>query len=178
MNSIELLLAKLKEENLLKDEVKFSRGYRIIQSGEVEKYIYLVKDGAFKIFFIHDDEEYITRLAYTGDLVTALDSFINNEPTSFYIEALRASVVVRITKADYLRFIQSSSENIQLWNVLQTGLIYQQMEREKDLLIPSPQERYERVLARSPKLFQEVPLKYIAAYLRMTPETLSRIMNS
>ena len=58
------------------------------------------------------------------------------------------------------------------------NLITQQMEREVDLLIESPAERLKRILERSPNLFQHVPLKYIANYLRMTPETLSRIRNS
>jgi CRP/FNR family transcriptional regulator, anaerobic regulatory protein len=58
------------------------------------------------------------------------------------------------------------------------SLIVQQIEREVDLLTASPTERLARVLKRSPNLFQEVPLKYIASYLRMTPETLSRIRNS
>jgi CRP/FNR family transcriptional regulator, anaerobic regulatory protein len=57
-------------------------------------------------------------------------------------------------------------------------LLTQQIEREVDLLTASPTERLSRVLKRSPNLFQEVPLKYIANYLRMTPETLSRIRNS
>ena len=54
-------------------------------------------------------------------------------------------------------------------------LIYQQMERERDILTSSPLERYKRVLSRSPQLFQEIPNKHIASYLRMTPETLSRL---
>jgi hypothetical protein len=53
----------------------------------------------------------------------------------------------------------------------------QQMEREIDLLTTSPAERIARVRERSPQLFQEVPLKYIASYLRMTPETLSRMIS-
>jgi hypothetical protein len=56
-------------------------------------------------------------------------------------------------------------------------LVVQQLEREKDLLINAPGERFERVLTRSPKLFQEIPNKYIANYLRMSPETLSRLKN-
>jgi len=54
----------------------------------------------------------------------------------------------------------------------------QQMERERDLLTSSPMERYLRVKDRSPQLFQEIPNKYIASYLRMTPETLSRLKKS
>jgi CRP-like cAMP-binding protein len=65
-----------------------------------------------------------------------------------------------------------------LYSVLLEQLVLQQMEREQDLLITSPVERYQRVLERSPMLFQEVPHKYIAAYLRMSPETLSRIKKS
>jgi len=61
------------------------------------------------------------------------------------------------------------------WQRILEQLIYQQFEREIDLLTASPVERYKRVLARSPQLFQEIPGKYIASYLRMTPETLSRI---
>jgi hypothetical protein len=56
--------------------------------------------------------------------------------------------------------------------------VLQQMERERDILTSSPLERYKRVLERSPQLFQEIPNKYIASYLRMTPETLSRIKKS
>ncbi len=51
-------------------------------------------------------------------------------------------------------------------------------EREIDLLTQSPQERIERIRKRSPQVFQEIPHKYIASYLRMSPETLSRLLNS
>ena len=45
-------------------------------------------------------------------------------------------------------------------------------------MIADPRQRLQRVLGRSPRLFQEVPHKYIASYLRMSPETLSRLLNS
>jgi hypothetical protein len=57
-------------------------------------------------------------------------------------------------------------------------IIYDQFEREKDILTYSPLKRYQRVLKRSPQLFQEIPNKYIASYLRMSPETLSRLKKS
>lgn len=57
-------------------------------------------------------------------------------------------------------------------------LILQQMERERDLLIESPKERYLRVFKRNPKLFQIIPNKHIANYLRMSPETYSRLKKS
>lgn len=52
------------------------------------------------------------------------------------------------------------------------GFVCGLLEREIDLLEPDPAQRYQMVLARSPQLFQHVPLRYIASYLRMSSETL------
>jgi hypothetical protein len=49
------------------------------------------------------------------------------------------------------------------------------MEHEIDLLLPDPAQRLARMRQRSPHIFQVVPRKYLASYLRMTPETLSRL---
>jgi hypothetical protein len=68
--------------------------------------------------------------------------------------------------------------NVILWGKILENLAVQQLEREIDLLKNSPKERYERVLKRSPQLFQEIPNRHIANYLRMSPETLSRLKKS
>lgn len=83
-----------------------------------------------------------------------------------------------IGKSAFMELVKSSEENLDLWHQILGGLIFQQMERERDLLTSSPAERYSRVLERSPRLFQEIPNRYIASYLRMTPETLSRLKKS
>ena len=73
---------------------------------------------------------------------------------------------------------EQSHELQVLYNSLIEDVVVQQLEREIDILTNSPQECYQRVLKRSPTLFQEIPALHIAAYLRMTPETLSRIRKS
>lgn len=83
-----------------------------------------------------------------------------------------------LEKKPYMEFIKQSPERFQSWLQILEQLVYQQLERERDLLTSSPAVRFKRVLDRSPLLFQEVPNKYIAAYLRMTPETLSRLKKS
>lgn len=71
-----------------------------------------------------------------------------------------------------------NKENRFLWDQILEQLILQQMEREKDILTTSPIKRYQRVLQRSPQLFQKIPNKHIASYLKMSPETLSRLKKS
>jgi len=65
--------------------------------------------------------------------------------------------------------------NRELWIKILQDLVVQQMQREIDILTNSPRERYERVFRRSPQLFKEVPNRHIANYLRMSPETFSRL---
>ena len=62
-----------------------------------------------------------------------------------------------IGKTQFDRFLEVESNRV-LWTSLLEKLVLQQMEREIDILTNSPKERYQRVLARSPQLFQEIPL--------------------
>jgi len=147
-------------------------------SGTIDTNIYFVEEGSVRIFIEDEDEERIIRFGYQGNIIVSLDSFLSGKPSEFYMQAIKASTVKVASKKDFYEFINSNSENLKLWNSILEDLVLQQIEREKDLLYSSPKIRYERVLKRSPKLFQEIPNKYIANYLRMSPETLSRLKKS
>lgn len=147
-------------------------------SGTIDTNIYFVEEGSVRIFIEDEDEERIIRFGYQGNIIVSLDSFLSGKPSEFYIQAIKASTVKVASKKDFYEFINSNSENLKLWNSILEDLVLQQIECEKDLLYSSPKIRYERVLKRSPKLFQEIPNKYIANYLRMSPETLSRLKKS
>lgn len=155
--------------------ITLERNEFLITPGQVEQNAYLVKSGALRVIYLSTHEEHTIRFGYEGSLITSLSSFFTGNPSEFYIQALRKTSLFVIPKISYKGFIQQSPEHMQMGMLLLQDLVLQQMEREIDLLTSSPEERYKRILTRSPKLFQEIPSKYIAAYLRMTPETLSRL---
>lgn len=155
-----------------------AKGEFLIKEGDIERHLYLVEYGAVRVFYLTEFEEMIIRFGYKGSLITSLSSFIKGTPSEFYIEAIRKTVVKAVRRDDLLALAHQNMEALTQYAALLESMITQQIEREIDLLITSPTERLKRVLERSPNLFQEIPLKYIASYLRMTPETLSRIRNS
>ena len=155
-----------------------SKGEFLIKEGETEQHLYLVDSGALRVFYLTEFEEITIRFGYKGSMITSLSSFIKGTPSEFYIDAIRKTALRIITKKSLTSLVNESQENLKQYTALLELLITQQTEREIDLLITSPTERFKRVLQRSPNLFQEIPLKYIASYLRMKPETLSRIRNS
>jgi CRP-like cAMP-binding protein len=81
-------------------------------------------------------------------------------------------------RTTYREIIQADADATLAWDLIRDQMVLQHIERERDLLTETAQERSDRVLRRSPRLFQEVPAKYIANYLRMSPETLSRLLRS
>lgn len=157
---------------------KYAKGQYLLREGEIEKNLYFIVSGALRIFLPAAHEEHTIRLGYEGSIINSLASFLTGQPSEFYIEAIRKTVVNVIPKEKIIEISQANLSSLKAYNNLLETVIAQQMEREVDLLTVSPTERLQRVLKRSPHLFQHVPLKYIASYLRMSAETLSRIRNS
>jgi len=178
MNPILNFIEKIDQQNLWDKELEINRKEYLKVKGSIDTNLYLVVSGSLRIYVLDEFEENIIRFGYKANFIASLDSFISEKPSDLYIQAIKKSKVKVIKKTTFMDFVESSEENTRIWHTMLGDLIFQQMERERDILTSSPLERYKRVLARSPQLFQEIPNKYIASYLRMTPETLSRIKKS
>jgi CRP-like cAMP-binding protein len=157
--------------------VSLERNDYLKVSGSADTNAYYVESGSLRVFVLDDCDEQIIRFGYTGDLIASLDSFFSGKPSELYIQAIKRTVVRVIPKQEIDAFLQRDSNRL-LWANMLESLIIQQLEREIDILTTSPKERYMRVLKRSPRLFQEIPNRYIANYLRMSAETLSRLKKS
>ncbi|WP_170178401.1 Crp/Fnr family transcriptional regulator [Flammeovirga pectinis] len=159
-------------------EKTFQRGEQILAAGDNEQYIYIILSGCVRVIYSTKEEEHTIRLGYKNSIIASLPAFFTNTPSLFSIETIRKSTVRFIKKETLSSIVNKSPELSIAYQKLLEDLVRQQVERELDLLTVSPAERIQRVIERSPQVFQEVPLKYIAYYLRMSPETLSRILSS
>ncbi|MDR4890720.1 MULTISPECIES: Crp/Fnr family transcriptional regulator [unclassified Chryseobacterium] len=172
------MVEKLLQSGIHWEKNEFRRNEFLKISGSTDTSIYYIEKGSVRIFMMDENEERIIRFGYTGNIMVCLDSFLSEKPSDLYIQAIKKTIVKTASRKDFYEFVQSDDEYMKFWISILEDLVLQQLEREKDLLINAPGERFERVLKRSPKLFQEVPNKYIANYLRMSPETLSRLKKS
>ena len=145
--------------------------------GSIDTNVYFVERGSLRVFVLDDYEEQIIRFGYKENLIVSLDSFLTGKPSELFIQAIKKCLIRIITKAQFEKFLETET-NRNLWTKILENLVVQQMDREIDILTNSPKERYERVLKRSPQLFQEIPNRHIANYLRMSAETLSRLKKS
>jgi len=178
MDIIKELVTTISEASLWGDPLSLERNEYLISEGNIETSLYFINNGSLRVFMLDENEEHTIRFGYKDSIITALDSFVKGGKTSFYIQALKKTSYKSISKTDFNALMNKNSKNKDLWKKLLEAFVIQQMERETDLLTTSPEARYQRILKRSPQVFQEIPHKYIASYLRMSPETLSRLKKS
>lgn len=169
---------KVLESGIFKRAISLKRNEFLKTQGSIDSQIYFIKSGSLKISVYKSHQEQIIRLGYEGNLIVALDSFIHERSSDYVIQAIKKSDILVATKKDFMEWVNTSPDHQVWYTQMLENLILQQLEREKDLLTDSPQERYQRVMDRNPQLFQIIPHKHIANYLRMSPETLSRLKKS
>lgn len=178
MDLIVALVNKIQMEGLWERDLALRKGEFLVREGSIDSNMYFIAAGTFRIYVWNEDEELTIRFGYANDFIAALDCFVSGKPTMLNIEALKTASVKIVSKSAFLTLCRRDAEAGLLWDQILMSMVARQMEREIDILITSPEQRYQRVLKRSPKLFQQIPYKYIAAYLRMTPETFSRLKKS
>lgn len=169
------IISELNKRNIVGRTMIFNRNEFVKTEGTIDLNIYLIEEGSVILYVLDEDEERIIRFGYDGNIVVALDSFLQEKPSNLIIRTIKKTVLRAIPKKNFIEFIQSDKAYLKSWIEILEDLIVQQLEREKDLLTSASKERYLRVMKRSPQLFQFIPHKHIANYLRMSPETLSRL---
>ena len=156
-------------------EKTLKRNEFLDEPGKTEDTLYIVISGAMRLYYPMEEEEICVGFAYPPSLICSYPSFISQQPSTYFIQALRETSLVGISRKDFYDLMLQNISLERAWRILQEKALLGKIERETELLTFTPEQRLKRLWQRSPQLFQIIPRKYIASYLRMTPETLSRL---
>jgi len=148
----------------------------LIQKGTRASHLYFITKGTLRIYYISNNTEISVGFGYPNTLICSYPSFVSNKPSDYYIQALTDTQLIGISRIDFYACIHKNWNLERHWREMTEQALLGRIEREIDLVTYAPQDRLDRLLNRSPHLFQLFPHKYIASYLRMTPETLSRML--
>jgi CRP-like cAMP-binding protein len=153
----------------------FPKGGMVSEAGRVERRFYIVQEGVQRLYYAHDGSEHCLGFAYGHSWSGDFDSFLGQRPGRFQVQAVTDSVLLGIERSDLLRLYDRVPAMDRWGRLIVEELVQARATREIEQLTLSAEDRYRRLLKRSPQLLQLVAQKDIASYLRMTPETFSRL---
>ena len=171
-----IIKSKLKVEVFTKGETILHMGdvcqtLRFIDSGLARAYMISEegKDYTWSIFF-NDENAHMTNL-----FVVDYDSFLNQTPSSFNIEALEDSVLISIDYKD-VQFLYDKLKKGERFGRLMSQEAYSYLHKQSiDRQIKTAEERFKDFMEKTPYLLEKVPQYHIATFLGMTPQYLSML---
>lgn len=162
------LLAKM-------EKLHFRKGDFLVQEGERNSNFYIISKGIWRGHYLNDGVDVSVWFASEGEAIFSSWGYIENTLSLVSIEAMCDSELYGISKAKLESFYASSAELANFGR----RLFEQQFLGLENWIIsrgsPRAKERYLTLLEENPELLQYVPLKHIASYLWITPQSLSRI---
>jgi CRP-like cAMP-binding protein len=153
----------------------FGKREKLVEEGEVEKYLNFILQGLARKFFIRKNEEMVMQFSRENEIICCYDSFMSGEPSNFSVEALEAMVVVSITHENVEKLYEFSPKMERLGRLIATQEYLKKESFEYNRVRLTSQERFINFIRNNSYLLQRVPQKYLASYLNMKPETFSRL---
>ena len=158
--------------------MKFGKGEMILKEGDTCRNIYYIGKGMVRQFYFKNDKQLTEHMAVEGNIVMCIESLFKEEPTHLQMEALEPTMMYCLPKRR-LEEVALHNVNIQILyrKILEESLIQSQV--HADLVrFETAQDRYKKMCKHQPQVILRAPLVYVASYLQMTPETLSRVRSS
>lgn len=167
----------IKDWEIIQNKIKkqeFRKGELILEAGSVCKNLYFLESGFLRYYVNRKGEEitkYFTEAPYA---FTSQESFTKLLPATENIETIEKSVIWAISYKDAHELME-----LQSWNIFIRKLIQEVQKYTDQILVQIQSEtaeaRYQRMLENCDPIVARVPLKYLASYLGIAPQSLSRI---
>jgi CRP-like cAMP-binding protein len=143
--------------------------------GEMIDKIYFINEGVLRGYYIKDGKEYTTNFLFGPTIFTDITSIRKKVPTLINFQALKATDCLVAQFSD-LEDLTNKSPNIEhiFFKFMEHLYLFGVM-RQLSFIYDTPQERYIKLFSERPKVIAEIPQHYIASYLGIKPESLSRI---
>ncbi len=156
-------------------EIKLLKGNALIKEGQVNQNVYFVKKGILRNYLMREGEDITTWFFFPNDFITTFESFQLQIPGIETSEALTDCELYCISFDELEKLNTASHQWERISRVFIMKYAIQQGERLLMMHTMNAEEKYDYLIKNFPQVVQNIPNKFVASYLGITRETLSRI---
>ncbi|MCK8523006.1 Crp/Fnr family transcriptional regulator [Aquimarina sp. D1M17] len=146
-----------------------------LKKGQIENYLSFIEKGSVRFYIPGIERDLTFSFCFENEFVSAYDSFLNQTPCTYQLESLSETTLWRISHQSLQKVYRETAIGNTIGRLAAENLYLLKSEREQSLLNETAEERYLSLFTKRPNLIREIPLKYIASYIGVTPQALSRI---
>lgn len=148
----------------------------ILTEGQTADKLFFIKSGILRSYLITNSGDDLTsEITPSLNFLTSFESFGKEIPSNEFIETLTDCELVEISKKDYLKLFNTVKEWPLFCNYLFEQYVKKSAERISSLKNLSAKERYNNFVSKNPEINKSVPIKHLASFLGIKPQSLSRI---
>lgn len=144
-------------------------------AGETERYLYFILEGSGGILLWNRQNFVCVDLCYENDFFGDYMSFLTQVESPLEVIAFEQSLFFRISESAFNALNHKNPLSDKICRFASEGLFIHKQQQQIDILTKTAKERYAQLLQRQPEIIRRTPMKYIASYLGITPQSLSRI---
>ncbi|MEK6152533.1 Crp/Fnr family transcriptional regulator [Flavobacteriaceae bacterium 3-367] len=156
-------------------EVKLKKHSILLNFGAIENHLSFIAKGIVRFYVPREEFDLTFGFLFENEFVTGYDSFLTQTPSEYQIETLTETILWKISHQDLQEVYERTGSGNIIGRKMAENMFLIKSKRELSLLSKTAEERYLDLFSDRPKLFQQIPLKYIASYIGITPQALSRI---
>ena len=146
-----------------------------IRQHEISRFSGWIEKGTFQYTFIDEEGiEHIVGYAFQNEFVCDYVSLIKGKESLVSIQALSSSIVYELSRYDIIDYWKTNADT-QNYGRLVAESLYEVAYMRFLESYCTPEMRYRKLMKRCPTLKENIPLRSIASYLGVTPETISHI---
>jgi len=151
------------------------KDHYLVREHTIADYLFFIQKGVARIYYYKNDKEITEWIALDEQFFLSITSFFERKPSHLIIQTIEPSEVYGIHHNDFMALADQYHDVERLLRKMVTGSLILSQQRMDSIQFESAQQRYDRLLKNSPNIIQRVPVSYIASFLGVTLETLSRI---
>jgi CRP-like cAMP-binding protein len=155
---------------------EFPKKSLLIKTGQVENHLSFMEIGIVRFYIPKEEKNDFTfSFTFENNFTSAYESFLTRTVSAYAVETLTPTVLWRLTHADLQEIYAETKIGNTIGRLAAEGLYLETSKRELSLLNETAEQRYLNLFTEQPHLIRKIPLKYLASYIGITPQALSRI---